>query len=54
MKQYTLRIEEKILEKLRHIAKYECRSVNKMVTIILRKYIQSFEKLHGEIKSNPK
>jgi len=50
MKSCSIRIDEKMLAKLRYIAKYEYRSVNKMAMIILREYIDIFEKKHGEIR----
>lgn len=46
----SIRMEKNLLEKLRKIAKYECRSVNNQARIAIQAYIMEFEKEHGEIK----
>lgn len=47
--QFTIRIPETVLSKLRHIAKSNCRSFNKEVELLILKDIEEFEKVHGEI-----
>lgn len=47
---FTLRINEKLLKKFHYIAKYNARSANSELTIIIRKYIAEFEKQHGKIE----
>lgn len=47
------RIEDtSILEKLNIIAKNNCRTRNKEVEFALKKYVQDYEKEHGEIEIN--
>ena len=45
----SIRIEEEMLEKLSHVADYECRSVNSHVLVLIRDCIQQFEEQHGPI-----
>ncbi len=45
-----LRISKELLEKLRYVADYDCRSVSSAVRIAMEKQIQEFEREHGEIK----
>lgn len=52
MKHLTLRIDEKELNKLRVIAKYEGRSVNGQILVLLRDRIEEYEK--GHKKTNGK
>ena len=44
MKNYTLRIDEDLLNELKYIAKYEKRSVNSQIIILIKKFIADFEK----------
>lgn len=50
VKTYTLRIEEKTLDKLHYIANYYGRSANGQMLFMIRQLIEEFEKTHGEIK----
>lgn len=50
MKHFTLRIDEKMLNKIHVVADYEGRSANSQILIIIRDCIEKFEKEHGEIK----
>lgn len=43
---YPLRIDEKLMEKLKAIAESEGRSVNKQIEFILRKYVNSYQETH--------
>ncbi len=46
---YTLRISQELLDKLGYIAEYEGRTKNKEIEQLIKKRIQAFEKIHGEI-----
>ena len=50
LKNFTLRIEEDLLNKLHYIAKYDDRSVNTYLISSIKKIIREFEKKHGEIR----
>ena len=50
VKHLTLRIDEKMLNKIHIIADYEGRSANSQILILVRDCIKEFEKEHGEIK----
>ncbi|MBC8585439.1 Arc family DNA-binding protein [Youxingia wuxianensis] len=49
IKDFSLRIEEELLEKLHYIADFEGRSVNKELLCLVRRHVAEFEKEHGEI-----
>ncbi len=49
-KSLSIRIDEKMLDKLHVIADYEGRSANSEILILIRNEIENFEKEHGEIK----
>ena len=46
----SIRIDEKLLDKLHVVADYEGRSANSQVNILVRDAVAKFEKEHGEIK----
>ena len=48
----TIRIEDKLLDKLHVIADYEGRSANSQVLILIRDCIREYEKENGEIVTN--
>lgn len=50
IKSYSIRIEEKMLNKLHVLADYEGRSANSQINILIRDAVLNFEKEHGEIK----
>lgn len=50
IKRTTVRIDEKLLEKLRYIATQENRSVNAQINLYIQAYLMEFEQEHGEIK----
>ncbi len=49
MKSLSIRIDEKMLDKLHYVADYEGRSANSQVVVLVRKCIEEFEKEHGKI-----
>ncbi|MBO4693819.1 MAG: Arc family DNA-binding protein [Clostridia bacterium] len=50
IKHLTVRIDEKMLNKIHVVADYEGRSANSQILILVRDCIEEFEKNHGEIK----
>lgn len=46
---FSLRIPHLMLDKLGYIAKYNSRTKNKEVEMLIKKHIENFEKEHGEI-----
>lgn len=49
LSRYTLRIPQELLDKLAYIAEYEGRSKNKEIEQLIKKRIQEFEAVHGQI-----
>lgn len=49
---YTLRTDRTTFQKLRYIAEYEGRSVNKEMEQYIKKRIAKFESIHGTIDAN--
>lgn len=49
---YTLRISQRLLNKLDYIAEYEGRSKNKELEQLIKKRIAEFEKEHGSIPND--
>lgn len=47
--QYTLRIPEKAMDKLKYIAEYNGRSANREIGQLILAHIAAFEKEYGEI-----
>ena len=47
IKHLSLRTEEPVLQKFRHICKCEKRSANSQLLILVLAYIHEFEKTHG-------
>ena len=45
----TVRIDDKMLDKLHYIADYEGRSANSQILILIRDAIEAYEAKHGEI-----
>ncbi len=52
VKNVSIRIEEEMLEKLGFIAKYEGRSVNSHVLVMIRDCIKRYENEHGAIEDD--
>ena len=50
IKNLSIRIDDKMLDKLHVLADYEGRSANGEVLILIRDAIAAFETQHGEIK----
>ena len=50
IKSVSIRIDEKMLDKLHVVADYEGRSANSQVLILIRQCIEQYEAKHGEIK----
>ncbi len=48
----TIRIDDKLLDKLHVVADYEGRSANSQVLILIRDCIREYEKENGEIVTN--
>ena len=49
-KSLSIRIDEKMLDKLHIVADYEARSANSQILILIRDCIEAFEAKHGEIQ----
>ncbi|MBE6577777.1 MAG: Arc family DNA-binding protein [Ruminococcaceae bacterium] len=50
IKSLSIRIDDKVLDKLHVVADYEGRSANSQILILIRDCIEKYEKEHGEIK----
>ena len=50
IKSLSIRIDEKMLDKLHYVADYEGRSANSQILILIRDAVEKFEAKHGEIK----
>ena len=50
IKSLSIRIDEKMLNKLHVVADYEGRSANSEILILIRDAIEKYEEKHGEIK----
>lgn len=46
---FGFRIPEELLDKLKYIAQYDCRSTGSMVRVLIYDCVEKFEKEHGEI-----
>ena len=49
IKNFTLRIDNEMLDKLHYVADYEGRSANSQAVVLVRTCIEEFEKEHGKI-----
>ncbi|MBE6911173.1 MAG: Arc family DNA-binding protein [Ruminococcaceae bacterium] len=50
IKNFSIRIDSEMLDKLHVIADYEGRSANGQVMVLIRDCIEKYEEKHGEIK----
>lgn len=50
VKSLSIRIDEKMLNKLHVVANYEGRSANSQILILIRDCIELYEEKHGKIK----
>ena len=48
-KHLSLRIEEEMLRKFEYVARYDERSMNRMLNSLIRSCIEEFEAKHGKI-----
>lgn len=46
---FTLRIPNQLQEKIKYTADFNCRSQNKEFEIVIKRYINDFERLYGTI-----
>ncbi len=53
-KSLSIRIDEKMLDKLHVIADYEGRSANSQIIVLIRDCIESYEGKHGKIELSKK
>lgn len=51
-KAFTLRIDEKIMEKIKIVAEQEDRTATKQIERILKKYLDDYESTNGTIATN--
>ena len=49
IKSLSIRIDEKMLNKLHVVADYEGRSANSEILVLIREAIEEYEEKHGEI-----
>lgn len=49
IKSLSIRIDEKMLNKLHVVADYEGRSANSEILVLIREAIEKYEEKHGEI-----
>ena len=49
MMSFTLRIDEELMRKFRYVAKYEGRSANGQLAVMIRKCVNDYEKEHSAI-----
>ena len=54
IKSLSIRIEDKMLNKLHVVADYEGRSANSEILILIREAIEKYEEKHGEIQIDKK
>ena len=47
--QFALRVDPRLMEKLKYVAKYNGRSANKEIEQLIQKHVTAYEKAHGEI-----
>lgn len=52
VKSVSIRIEEKMLEKIGYVADFEGRSVNSHILVLIRENIEVFEKRFGKIEGD--
>lgn len=50
IKSLSIRIDDKMLNKLHVVADYEGRSANSEILVLIREAIEKYEEKHGEIK----
>lgn len=48
----SIRIEKEMLDKIEFVAKYEGRSINSHILVLIRNDIRAFEAEHGKIEGD--
>lgn len=54
IKSLSIRIDDKMLDKLHVVADYEGRSANSQILILIRDAVEAYEAKHGEIRLDKK
>ena len=54
IKSLSIRIDDKMLDKLHIVADYEGRSANSEILILIQKAIEKYEEKHGELQISKK
>ena len=54
IKSLSIRIDDKMLNKLHVVADYEGRSANSEILVLIREAIEKYEEKHGEIQIDKK
>ena len=49
---YTLRITREMLDKIGYIAEFNGRTKNKEIEYIIKKYVNDYERMYGNIKTD--
>ncbi len=49
IKNFSLRIDDRLLDKLHVVADYEGRSANSQVLYLIRRHVEQYENQHGKI-----
>lgn len=47
---YPLRVDKSVMDKFKVLAKYNARSVNKEIEILMREAVEKYESVHGIIQ----
>ena len=47
---YPLRVDKCVMDKFKVLAKYNARSVNKEIEILMREAVEKYESIHGVIQ----
>lgn len=50
---YSLRLDRTSMQKIRVLSAKECRSINMQLCIAVERYLEEYEKEHGEIPVPP-
>lgn len=48
---FTLRIDESLLDKFHYVSRYSGRSANSQLVMMIRKIVEQFEQTNGEIET---
>ena len=51
---FTVRTSTELLKKFRYVAKYNARSANRELEVLMKKHVAKFEELYGEIELGKK